>query len=226
MPDLTSQPASSEPSYPRELDSAWKITLRWILWIAFLLFIFAGLAFVYYLGFLLATGSQTPTANQSAVLHQYGTVYITPTQQRWFDWLRALLIIGGLSFFAFGFVIQHAFGVKLQGPVTLSLPTETVAWKKGVRKVFGYALIFLLAVAALSFCYFTFLMFTGSKAPTLFATEALVSHGQIVYITLFEKQLLNWLWLLFAAGMPGLGVAAVLFHFVWGVRLFSKTALK
>jgi len=226
MPGLTSQAERASLPDPEGLEPAWKKSLRLVVGVSLVLFVSAFLAFAYFLCFLLVTGSPVRTATQSVMLHPYGTVYVTPTEQRGLDWLRWFLIIGGLSFFATAFLIQNVFGVTLRGPVSLPLSTETVAWKKAVRRVLCYVLIFLLGVAAFSFCYFSILMLTGSEAPTSLANEALVSHGHVVYVTLFEKRLLNWLWLLFGAGMPALGVAAVFSHFALGVKIFSRTALE
>jgi hypothetical protein len=209
-------------------ENRWKEILRGIHNFALLLVLLTSISLVYCLGFLLKTGSSSPTPNQTQPLNLYGTVYVTPIEQLWFNGLRSFSVIGFLVVVVGGLFLQNVAGIKLYGPVSY-LPVSREAeshWSRTARKMLGYAFMLVLLAGAFSFCYFYLLMLRGSPTPTPSETEPLSIHGSIVYVTLFEKRTLNWLWMFFFAGMPALGMAALFFHFVLRIKLFSKATPK
>jgi hypothetical protein len=205
---------------------AWKRFASAMFVAAIFLALMTVVVYVYYLGLLLSIGSLTPTATQTASLDQFGQAgYVTPTEAQWLYWLRFSLFIAMPLAFITGIFAHSATGGKKLNPVS-QLPERKVvegAWKRAARAMYSFAFGLGLLTGALSFCWFLLLTLLGSRTPTAHQPEALWSHGNAVYITVGQMQLLNRLWTVFFAGMPILGAIALFLHFALGIKLFSSS---
>jgi len=219
----------SEPPQLKITETPWKRIVRVIYNLTCVLVLMTAVSWVYYFGLLLKNGSSVPTATQTQPLNQYGTtVYITSAEELWLSRLRILLVLGIPLLVLGGFFLHSIAKIKLYSPVS-ELPTARLGegtGKRTVRIIYTSAFILVLVAGALSFCYFVLLMLKGSPTPTALQTESLWSHGRIVYVTLVEKQRLNWLWIFFATGGPILAIAGLFLHFVGGIKLLSKVTFK
>jgi hypothetical protein len=98
-------------------------------------------------------------------------------------------------------------------------------WHRKVRILFILAFFVVWLEAASCFGYFQMLLRRGSPVVTSELSAAIVNHSQVFYVAGRQKQLYELLLRMMMIGIPGIMLAALILHFLVGVKIFARRSI-
>lgn len=151
----------------------------------------------------------------------------TPINANIFPWLLAALGIGGFGALQALRLVAYSeddFLLIGRGGNVPADPKEDLLpqWKKIVRA--GFRIVFLLVWldSLASFYMFDRSWKSGSNFPTATRSEPLNNHGNIVYVTRVQKQVVDELQAAMMIGIPCVILSGLLLQFVAGVPVMKN----
>jgi hypothetical protein len=118
----------SSNSWEMSYDFNWKTIIKWTYYAFILLSLLVSLASSYIHGVAFRNGSMTPTTTQTESLSSDDNqvVYVTRNEKKFVLALQAGSLIGMLSVFVSGLLLENVFGILVFG--TRKNPTKDKEW--------------------------------------------------------------------------------------------------